>query len=243
MGINKKKLKLSLTTATATCRQSAVLSEVAMAPAVRARWPKRTSNGRRMQMSYIIYYIILCYYYYYYYYYYVHYYYYYYIYIYIYICIYTYIRLSKCWICYYYCLPPPCSVAKANLGRAKDADVSENNSSISSYSSNSNDSKSSRNGREPRCWTIHVQILLTFQQPALQQQLKRKAMIICSYVFVSSEFLKFRSLKWLLDHPMNYHKVFELFLWLLHDGWSLLTIVTSAATRCTLACEERSDET
>ena len=52
----------------------------------------------------------------------------------------------------------------------------------------------------------HVRVLLSFQQPTLQKVAKQPWMFscACSYWIVSSDILKYRLLKWLLDHPMKH---------------------------------------
>ena len=55
---------------------------------------------------------------------------------------------------------------------------------------------------------IHVQVLLSFQQPTFHKITKHLYFLdgvseTCSYVFISSESMKSSLLKWLLDHPMK----------------------------------------
>ena len=59
----------------------------------------------------------------------------------------------------------------------------------------------------PYSSNFHVRVWLSFQQPTLQEITKKND--DCSaamQLFVSSEILKCRLLKWLLDHPMKYVK-------------------------------------
>ena len=52
---------------------------------------------------------------------------------------------------------------------------------------------------------IHVRVLLSLQQPSFQQRQASSHRVFetCSCVFVSSEIMKCRLLKLLLDHPMT----------------------------------------